>query len=149
MGDGYKVLIAKYVFIFSVPWLNAMLTALSTSSVYIETLNNDHWHLPTGRWFVDRDWTPICSYSNSTILKGCLDRNAGGGNFYWVGNGNQARGDRITTLSQNRECLYFFKGLLKGSDRWELYWLTVKGLCISKNRPHSWLSVRLHNPLMQ
>ncbi len=85
------------------PWLNAMLTALSTSSVFIETLNNDHWDLPTGKWYVDRDSTSICTYSKDAPLKGCTDRHAGRDNYYWVGNGQMSRGDSIRTLSQNRK----------------------------------------------
>ncbi len=80
-----------------------MLTALSTSSVYIETLNNDHWDLPTGKWYVKRDSTAICTYPKDAPLKGCIDRHAGRDNYYWVGNGRMARGDSIRTLSQNRK----------------------------------------------
>ncbi len=91
-----------------VPWLNAMLTAMSTSSVYIETLNNEHWELPSGVWVVERDSTRICTYSDKAPLKGCTDWNAGRDNNYWVGNGRIARGDSITTLSQNRKYLFSF-----------------------------------------
>ncbi len=93
----------QFVTYFAVPWLNAMLTALSTSSVYIETLSNDHWDLPTGKWYVDRDSTRICTYPKDAPLKGCTDRHAGRDNYYWVGNGQVSRGDSIRTLSQNRK----------------------------------------------
>ncbi len=88
---------------FVVPWLNAMLTALSTSSVYIETLNNDDWELPTGKWYVERDSRRICTFANDAPLKGCTDRNARSDNYYWIGNGEMSRGDRIRTPSQNRK----------------------------------------------
>ncbi len=94
-----------------------MLTALSTSSVYIETLDNDEWHLPTGRWYVERGWTKICNYPYDAPLKGCTDRNAGSDNYYSVGNGNEARGDSIRTLSQNRECSFFLKVTLRPYTR--------------------------------
>ncbi len=81
-----------------------MLTALSTSSVYIETLQNDHWELPFDRWFVERDSKPICNYPKDAPLKGCTDQHAKSQNTYWVGNGELFRIDTIRTLSQNRKC---------------------------------------------
>ncbi len=94
---------SNFLFYFVVPWLNAMLTSLSTSSVYIETLNNEHWELPTGKWYVDRDSRRICSFRDDAPLKGCTDQQAGSDNYYWVGNGEMSRGDSIRTLSQNRK----------------------------------------------
>ncbi len=88
------------------PWLNAMLTALSTSSVYIESLDNDHWDLPTGKWYVRRYSTGICTYPKDATLKGCTDWHAGSDNYYWIGNGQMARGDSIRALPENRKRLF-------------------------------------------
>ncbi len=93
----------RFVTCFVVPPLNAMLTALSTSSVYIETLKNPHWKLPFGKWIVDRDSTNICTYPDDAPLKGCTVRHAEGEHTYWVGNEEMLRGDRIRTLSHNRK----------------------------------------------
>ncbi len=87
---------------FAGPWLNAMLTALSTSSVSIQTLDNDHWDLPTGTWEVQRDSTEVCTFGETAPLKGCIDDHAEESNYYQIGDGRIFRGDRIGVLSQNR-----------------------------------------------
>ncbi len=89
---------------FAGPWLNAMLTALSTSSVSIQTLDNDHWNLPTGMWEVQRDSTEVCIFSETAPLKCCIDDHAEESNYYQIGDGKIFRGDRIDVLSQNRTC---------------------------------------------
>ncbi len=90
--------------LFAVPWLNAQLTALSTSSVWIETLNNPHWELPSGNWHVSGDSGHSCAFPETAPLKGCLDSHAGPSTYYWIGNGKEARGNSINTLQQNRKC---------------------------------------------
>ncbi len=79
-----------------------MLTALSTSSVSIQTLDNDHWNLPTGMWEAQRDSTEVCTFSETAPLKGCIDDHAEESNYYHIGDGKIFRGDRIGVLSQNR-----------------------------------------------
>ncbi len=79
-----------------------MLTALSNSTVSIETFDNNEWDLPTGMWEVKRESTEVCTFSEKAPLKGCIDHHAEGRSYYQVGNGKIFRGDRIRILSQNR-----------------------------------------------
>ncbi len=80
-----------------------MLTALSTSAVSIETLDDNEWDLPSGRWEVKRDSTEVCTFSEKAPLKGCIDRHAEGSSYYQIGDGKMFRDDRIDVLSQNRK----------------------------------------------
>ncbi len=79
-----------------------MLTALSTSAVSIEVLDNNEWDLPSDMWEVKRDSTEVCTFSEKAPLKGCIDDHAEGSSYYQIGDGKIFRGDRIGVLSQNR-----------------------------------------------
>lgn len=89
---------------YVVQWLNAQLTVLSTTSVWIETLDNPDWELPDGNWYVRRESEFYCTFPDSAPLKGCLDSRATRYSYYWILNGRTGRGNGIHPFEQNRKC---------------------------------------------